>query len=135
MKHIVLFFALCALSWTGYAQRNANGFDFKIPESVPKALFQAARTRNLDLLTGLCDPKGENDGDTRKLCRLDTEKTDDFIRAFRPGRITGPTTYAREGDTEFALVPFRFNHPGKKNRDRETMKLVKREGAWYLYSF
>ena len=140
LKFLLPVFLLGMAPLIGKAQvRQLALYDPAVPESVVKAVFRAADTRDLEVLPRLCDPEGQNDGDTRSLCQLatsnDQNSIDEFVRVFRPGRITGATTYVREEDTEFALVPFRFNHPGKKNRDRETMKLVKREGAWYLYSF
>jgi hypothetical protein len=54
---------------------------------------------------------------------------------FESGRISGQVTYESYEGTQYAKVPFLFNHPGGASRSEDTMKLVKRHGNWYLSSF
>ncbi len=45
--------------------------DFTDPEAVTTAIFEAARTGDDSELASLCDPLGENDGDTRQyICEM-----------------------------------------------------------------
>jgi hypothetical protein len=97
---------------------------------VVQAIFDAAKNKDIVILTSLCDPKGENDGDTRRICNVakDSKKLDEFVLWFSKGKVTGKAII--EGDR--AMVPFVFGPDGKK---KEEMNLIKRDGKWYLYSF
>lgn len=100
------------------------------PVAVLEILFEVARTSRFERLAGLCDPEGEGDGDTRRICALARESRgrDEFARAFARGRVVGPVR--RRGTR--AEVPFVF---GPRGADDETMRLVQRRGRWYLLSF
>ena len=104
--------------------------DHRNPVKVTRAVFRAARTKNPSLLRGLCDPKGQNDGDTRRLCTVKrgTKGWRQFLKYFARGRVTGRPTI--RGNR--AKVSFRFGPRGKRS---ETMNLVRRGRFWYLYSF
>jgi hypothetical protein len=103
------------------------------PVAVLKAVFTAARTGELEPLAGLCDPKGENDGDTRNICALgglapSARFAQEFKTYFAKGRVNGAPVIS--GDT--AKVPFLFGPNGTKG---EEMNFVRRDGKWYLMSF
>jgi uncharacterized protein YuzE len=106
------------------------------PEGTLQAVFDAARTKNFSLLANLCDPEGENDGDTQMICDLATsEQTgevnrDMFVEVFQKGKIMGRAEFNSDGTR--AEVEFFF---GPDGNDEETMNLIKREGQWYLLSF
>ncbi len=106
--------------------------DMSDPVKVVEAIFEAARTNNAKLLGGLCDPTGENDGDTKRLCKIasDTggEGMAELVKYFAKGKVTGKAVIT--GDR--AVVPFLFGPDGKK---KEEMNLIKRDGKWYLSSF
>jgi hypothetical protein len=124
--------------------------DFKDPKSVVNALFYAAQTKDFGVLQCLCDPFGENDGDTRSLCSMSNlfEQTSEFggnettqlainqyTQMFQTGRISGQITYEESDGLKYANVPFIFNHPGGESRSNESMKLVNRYGNWYFSNF
>ena len=105
--------------------------DHTNPEPVLDAIFLAARTSNATLLSGLCDPKGENDGDTKTLCNLTEEspKWTEFKRFFAKGVRISPVARIR-GDR--AKLNFLFGPDGRKP---EEMNLIRRNGLWYLLSY
>ena len=110
----------------------------KTPENVVNAIFYAARTQDFQILGELCDPEGEGDDDSKSLCALGRNEIhqgsehqitrENFVEVFKNGKISGVTT-KRDGG---AKVPILFGPDGDKE---ETMKLFKRDGKWYLYSF
>jgi len=104
--------------------------DHRSPVKVTRAVFRAARTKNAQLVRRLCDPKGHNDGDTRRLCTVKrgTRGWKEFLKYFAKGRVTGKAIIRGSR----AKVPFRFGPRGKRT---ETMNLVRRGRFWYLYSF
>jgi len=104
--------------------------DHSDPVAVTVAIFIAARTLDASDLSGLCDPLGENDGDTRDICQLtpDDGKWDEFVAWFEWGMVSGSATI--EGDR--ATVPLLFGSDGSRS---EEMNLINRDGMWYLSSF
>lgn len=104
--------------------------DFTDPVKVVQAIFDAAKNENFAVLASLCDPKGENDGDTRRICSVATDSkiSDEFVLWFSKGKVTGKALI----EDDRARVPFVFGPDGKK---KEEMNLIKRDGRWYLYSF
>lgn len=128
MKKIVLFASVLLLACCMTAC-GGGAPDQSTPEGPAKAVFSAARSGDFSGLKDLCDPKGEGDGDTKRICELATDegKRDDFIEAFKDGKVTGDAKVM--GDK--AEVPIVYG-PGAVKK--ETFKLVKREDKWYLYS-
>jgi hypothetical protein len=110
--------------------RAAAEVDQSDPVRVVQALFDAARTGQLAPLGGLCDPQGENDGDTRNICNLAQEgsQSGEFVQYFRSGRVNGQATV----NGSRASVPILFGPDGRRP---ETMQLIKRGNRWYLFSF
>lgn len=104
--------------------------DFTDPASVVEAVFTAAQTEDFSVLSSLCDPLGDNDGDTQTICDItdDHEDKDSFVEYFAPGKISGEVVI--DGDT--AQVPILFGPDGEQE---ETIILILRDGKWYLYSF
>jgi len=98
------------------------------PESVVQAVFDAAKSGDFSKLGGLCDPRGENDGDTRKICELEKDMESEFVEYFKEGKVAGDAVI--NGDQ--AEVPILF---GPEGGEEETMKVVQRDGKWYLMSF
>jgi tetratricopeptide (TPR) repeat protein len=100
------------------------------PAVVVQALFDAAAAGDFAALQSLCDPQGENDGDTQMICDTATDTTNrsDFVEIFANGKINGQARIS--GDK--AEVPFLF---GPDGQDEETMELINRNGQWYLFSF
>ena len=109
------------------------------PKLVVEELFRAANTDDYSLMSQLCDPNGEGDGDTKSLCEMaegSAEHKAEYVGYFKMGKVTGDTEYSESADgTKRAAVPFWFNHPGGESRSNETMNLLQRDGKWYLYSF
>jgi hypothetical protein len=105
--------------------------DFSDPASVAEAVFAAAQSEDYSQLAGLCDPLKQNDIDTQKICDLATDETDraEFITAFAKGKLAGPATITSEGSDQIAEVPILFGPDGDQD---ETLKLIQRDGKWYL---
>jgi type IV pilus biogenesis/stability protein PilW len=104
--------------------------DLGDPASVLQAVFDAAASGDFSQLSGLCDPLGENDGDTAAICAITSEHPDrdSFVEFFAQGRINGQVTI--NGDQ--AELPFLF---GPNGDQAETMTFILREGQWYLFDF
>jgi hypothetical protein len=104
--------------------------DFGDPKAVIGALFWAAAHDDDTHLAALCDPRGENDAETARVCRLTRTSPDwaAFREAFARGRLSGEPRVS--GD--HAAIYFVFG-PGAD--ESETMELVRRDGRWYLWAF
>ena len=104
--------------------------DYANPAAVVQAVFSAAATGDYVNLSGLCDPLGENDGDTALICEITTghANENDFIQIFANGRINGDVII----NGERAELPFLFGPAGDQ---QETMILILRDGRWYLLEF
>ena len=113
------------------AQPSSKTVDHTKPEHVLDAVFLAARTEQPALLNGLCDPLGEGDGDTRRLCSLTAESPHwpSFLKAFKRGSRISPIARQRGNR---AKLNFLFGPKGVK---AEEMNLIQRDGKWYLFSF
>ncbi len=152
MKKIIFILTiLVSTFWVAVAQdKKSYEIDFTNPKSVVNAIFYAAQTKDFAIMQCLCDPYGRGDGDTKRLCAIPKivklmedsdgagqtkEKIDEFVTAFKVGRINGEVSYKEYKETLYAKVPFWFNHPSGASRSDETMNLVKRYGNWYLSSF
>lgn len=149
MTLILTAFILTSLTVVGQDKKSYD-IDFTDPKSVVNAIFYAAQANDFGIMQCLCDPYGQGDGDTKGLCSIsaiakqiddyggseNTQKgLDEFVKMFESGRVSGQVTYENYEGTEYANVPFLFNHPGGESRSDESMKLVKRHGNWYLSSF
>ena len=120
------FFGLCVLSLPAEAN-----VDFTDPEMVTAAIFEAARTGDDSELAALCDPEGENDGDTRKyICEMtaSSEGWGEYVNYFAKGQVSGSAVIS----ANTAKVPFLF---GPNGTQKETMNLIRRGEKWYLLSF
>jgi len=102
------------------------------PEDVVLMVFDAASSGQFDRLADLCDPRGENDGDTQMICDLASDEThrDPFVEAFAKGRLLGEAQISPDGTA--AEVSFAF---GPEGDQEETMELINRDGPWYLHGF
>lgn len=100
------------------------------PTAVLQAVFDAAAVGDFAALQTLCDPQGENDGDTQMICdaATDTANRNDIVEFFANGKINGQAQISGNK----AQVPFLFGPDGQKE---ETMELINRNGQWYLFSF
>ncbi|MCA9934856.1 MAG: tetratricopeptide repeat protein [Ardenticatenaceae bacterium] len=108
----------------------AGTVDFANPASVLIAVFDAAASGDYTNLAGLCDPLGENDGDTALICEITPEHdmAGDFAAYFGNGRINGNLLI----DGDHAELPFLF---GPDSDQDETMNFILRDGKWYLFDF
>ncbi|MDH3708796.1 MAG: hypothetical protein OER04_02850 [Cyclobacteriaceae bacterium] len=151
MKPLALSLLIMILAGAAtFAQEKSSyEIDFTDPKSVVNAIFYAAKSKNLAILETLCDPSGVSDGDTWTLCSMSeiarqtgvdrsessADPIKEFVSMFAVGKITGDVSYEAQQGTEYANVPFWFNHPGGEGRSNESMTLVKRGKNWYLSSF
>lgn len=107
-------------------------FDFQdTPEGVVNYLFQSAKNRDFSKLRNLCDPYGENDGDTRGICLVEMQPIimqNEFVESFEKGRIMGKPTIRNE----IAVIEIAF---GPSSNQLEKINLVKRMNKWYILSF
>lgn len=112
------------------AEATPDVLDSTNPASVLQMVFYSAANSDFSNLTSLCDPLGENDGDTALICEVtaDHEAAEDFDIFFSNGRIDGPVII--NGDS--AEIPFLFGADGDQE---ETMEFILRDGLWYLYQF
>lgn len=152
MKTKLLIISACVLiSAINLAQaQKPFKLNQKYSKSVVNSIFYAAQSGDFKHLYGLCDPNGYSDRDAKRICFIAQladavsgnkasenarQNLDEFISIFKPGKITGKITFENEGDTEYAKVPIWYDHPLGESRSNETIKLVKRSGKWYLFSF
>ena len=101
------------------------------PLMVVQAIFDAAQSHDMSSLSGLCDPTGSGDGDTKALCNVGSQTQqvqDAFISYFQNGRTIGNAVISENR----AKVKFKFGPDGTRD---EEMSLVKVNGKWYLSSF
>jgi hypothetical protein len=104
--------------------------DHSDPAMVLQAVFDVAKGADPNVLAGLCDPEGQNDNDTRRICDLADgfAANDEFVLYFAHAKLNGPPLV--EGT--LASVPFLFGPNGDRE---EVMEMVERDGKWYLKSF
>ena len=123
----VLFAAGCAKE---IQDPQSDEVDFSDPKAVTAQVFHAAATGRADNLSSLCDPRGENDGDTARICALTTAAPDwaDFRTEFAHAHLNGEPRVS--GDR--AAIHFVFGPDATRS---ETMELVQRDGRWYLSAF
>ncbi len=123
-------FDLEALGVMPAADADAIVIDFSNPASVMQGVIDSARFEVYDELAGLCDPLGENDGDTAVICEMTANHPDkdELANYFAFAHITGQVTI----DGDHAQIPFIFGPDGDQE---ETMDFILRDGKWYLYGF
>ena len=106
-------------------------FDFQdTPEGVINYLFESAKTKDFTKLRYLCDPYGENDGDSRGICLVEMkpiEMQDQFIENYKNGRIIGDLKI----ENDIAEIEIAF---GPSSNRLEKIKLIKRIDKWYIES-
>ena len=104
--------------------------DFTDPKSVTAQIFYAADTGRAENLMSLCDPAGENDGDTARICALTPASPDwaDFRAQFARAHLNGEPRVSGHR----AALHFVFGPDATRS---ETMELVQRDGRWYLSAF
>jgi hypothetical protein len=122
---VVASLAACSTQSSGTA--SATGVDHSDPAAVVSAIFSAAKARDSRGLSGLCDPQRENDSDTQEICELhpDAPKWKVFVAAFENGAVAGrPRVADNRAEVDFTYVD-----------TSETMRLVLRDGKWYLSGF
>ena len=108
----------------------ADRVDFADPKSVTAQIFHAAATGRAENLASLCDPRGENDEDTARICGLTPSAPEwaDFRAEFARAHLNGEPRVS--GDR--AALHFLFGPDATRS---ETMELVRRDGRWYLSAF
>lgn len=93
------------------------------PESVVQAVFDAANSDDLSILSTLCDPEGESDKDVERICEAAENFHDEFVAFFKEGELNGDASV----EDDKASVPVKFN-----NGDSDDIKCINRDGKWYL---
>jgi hypothetical protein len=113
------------------AAASKPAFDQTDPSQVVSMIFAVAGGKaEAKMLAELCDPQGENDGDTRRICdnAAGFDAGGEFAMFFKEGKLKGPARV--QGDA--AVVEFLF---GPNGDESESMELVRRGDKWYLSSF
>lgn len=103
------------------------------PENLVNAIFEAARTNNLEILIGLSDINC--DAEIRAVCGmylLDGESQSLFCEYYKDGYISGETIENIDGNPNRVAVPIKFGINASNN---ESVVCVKRKSKWYLSSF
>jgi len=101
------------------------------PKWLLKQVFKAARTGEFGILSELCDPVGELDTETRRLCEVGNTPPDaqeDFVKYFENGKISSEAMI--KGDSATVQILF-----GYDNNASALINFVKRDGTWYMSSF
>jgi len=126
----VVFAALLCVCAKEVNDGGSSNVDFSDPKSVLAAVFYAARSGDADHLSTLCDPHGDGNEHTERICsvRRGGPDWDSFRTNFASGRLNGEPRMT--GDT--AVVRFIYGPQGKLT---ENMKLVRRGDRWFLHSF
>ena len=139
IKSYIITSLAIIISIGSFAQRTPFKLDQKNPKSVVTALFHAAQTNNYIILGDICDPLDQGDGETKSICALahsdDPENKisrNEFTKLFIKGQVSGTIIYGNSNGYRTANVPIRF---GTDSNTEKNMKLVERDGKWYLYSF
>lgn len=131
MKKHFRILAICSIFMFINLIGHAAGKINDNPASVVQAIFSAAKTGNYALLSGLCNPSQQGDGDTKMICGMSEQNTEvkrEFREHFRTGKIIGKAVI--QGDT--ATVKIKFGLQGK---DDEEFRLVRIDGKWYLQGY
>lgn len=107
-------------------------FDFQQdPKRVMEYIFDSCKKQDFSNFRNLCDPYGEHDSDVKQICfaEMMLDKKQKLLhREFKNGRIIGePKITGDKAEVEFA-----FGYSANK---LEKMKMIKRNGLWYLKSF
>ena len=100
------------------------------PVARLEAVFDAADTEAFEALQDFCDPQGENDVYTQRICDIATSETymEEFASHFSRAKVNGDVRWNE--DSTRAEIPFSIHLEESRQR---TMELVKRDTAWYLY--
>lgn len=131
MKRVIGFSVLLAALFILTAGKTFSQTDIQSdPVKVVEAVFEAAKTGDFSGLSGLCDPTGANDGDTKQICNIGQapkDKQDEFVKYFEKGTVVGEAEISGEN----AKVKILF---GLKGNKKEEFDLVRIDGKWYLSS-
>lgn len=100
------------------------------PLPVLQAIIDVARTGQAARLQNLCDPLHQNDLDCQRICDQWTgfDPQSSYALYFRDAQIIGSPAIL--GDT--ANVPLRY---GPAQIHLDTLRLIRRQDKWYLFSF
>jgi hypothetical protein len=113
-------------------QSASSSMDFHAdPVKVVQKIFDAAKYSNYAVLSGLCDPTGSGDGDTKAICNvsaLPKQAQEEFKKYFQNGQTVGRA----EINGNSAKVKIKFGPDGERD---EEMNLRNIDGKWYLSSF
>ncbi|HAT69515.1 MAG TPA: hypothetical protein DCS22_03360 [Flavobacteriaceae bacterium] len=99
----------------------------KKPKSLMEFIFKSAKSRDFSKFRYLCDPYGENEKETNGICYAEMIPAMDeqVAEQFGNGRIIGQAKInGNKAEIEFAFGP--------SSSRLETMKMVNRNGSWYL---
>ena len=127
------FVSLVLLAFSGCGNSKSAPFalDASDPTSVMEAVFTVARGEApASVLAQLCDPEGQNDADTRRISAYSAgfDADGEFPMFFAEGKINGDVIILEDS----ADIPFLY---GPNGTDVESMKMIRRDGKWYLFQF
>ncbi|MBL7700786.1 MAG: hypothetical protein JNM14_00930 [Ferruginibacter sp.] len=131
MKKIIYSVFALAFLFAACKGKSAASGDQTSPKGVANMIFDAAKSGDYSQLKNLCEASLASDGDSRRVCEVadaDDKTKSSFKEYFSTGKVVGEPTI--EG--EEASVNITFGPDGTKE---ETLKMQKKDGKWYLYSF
>lgn len=150
MKNKIILLCLLIYLSGAFAYSQQYEIDYKNPESVLSAVFYAAKTKDFVILQCLNDPLQKSNSHVKQICSIAylvdlmndsgdngelNKFLDEFYSIFETGKISGKISYEKTEDIEYANIPFLNSNPKATDQNGKTMKLVKRYGNWYLFSF
>ncbi len=100
------------------------------PEKVIETIQNAVKNQDFSALSNLCNDAVKSDRDAKQLCGLATDEKDraSFTEYFSTLKMDGTPTIT--GDKAEVNILF-----GKDGAKKETFKMLKIDGKWYLESF
>ena len=107
-----------------------DGVDQGTPKALAESIFRAAASGNFAGLENIADPK-DADGDSKRVAGVasaEEKDQEEFRTYFKLGKVVGEPRI----DGDKAEVDITFGPEGKK---KETFKMRRHDGRWYLQSF
>ena len=134
MKKIQILIICCLVSYITSAQ------NFQLtPEGVLSEVLKAVEEEDFTNIDMLCHPLVDNDQDVQNICDLDLSLNDEineFIEYFENLEEIGDTTYSYSLDGfKMAEIPLMFYDLEDDSLSVKTMKFIRIESRWYLFSF
>jgi len=119
-------------------KKNAPKYNYNSPEQIVEAIIYAAKNKDFDILSNLCDPQEKGDIESLCLCRLSSKYKSEYAESQNCDEVTkkefltlfqkakNPKTIKNDG--MYATVEYEV-----ENLD-VNMEMVKRKNRWYIFT-